>query len=206
MSTTKKYLNFGWTVCLAGSLLLGACNEQVAQTSPAADSVSSAASLKIAYVNLDTLESNYEYFKTKKIEFEKRQQSMQNEVERLARNFQQELTAFQKKVQAGSLTQTEGEAAQKRLAGMQENLERRQQSLGQQLMTEQEAFNLDLQKRLDDFISVFNKDKGYDFILSYVKGGNILFANPNLDITQEVISGMNEMDKGAKNSKVDTSK
>src|SRR5690606_6056358 len=206
MSTTKKYLNFGWTVCLAGSLLLGACNEQVAQTSPAADSVSSAASLKIAYVNLDTLESNYEYFKTKKIEFEKRQQSMQNEVERLARNFQQELTAFQKKVQAGSLTQTEGEAAQKRLAGMQENLERSQPSLGQQLMTEQEAFNLDLQKRLDDFISVFNKDKGYDFILSYVKGGNILFDNPKLDNTQEVISGMNEMDKGAKNNKVDTSK
>lgn len=200
MKPTKKIFPLMITACLSGSLFLSACGDKsgtannTASTNTAA-TTSTANSGKIAYVNLDTLENNYEYFKTKKAEFEKRQKAMQDEVERLARTFQSELTAFQQKAQAGTLSQSEGEAGQRRLAGMQENLEKRQQSLTEQLMKEQEAFNMELQKRLDDFLGSYNKDKGYDYILSYIKGGNILYAQPSLDITADVIAGMNEADK-----------
>lgn len=200
MKPTKKIFPLMITACLSGSLFLSACGDKsgtennTASTNTAA-TTSTANSGKIAYVNLDTLENNYEYFKTKKAEFEKRQKAMQDEVERLARTFQRELTAFQQKAQAGTLSQSEGEAGQRRLAGMQENLEKRQQSLTEQLMKEQEAFNMELQKRLDDFLGSYNKDKGYDYILSYIKGGNILYAQPSLDITADVIAGMNEADK-----------
>ena len=121
---------------------------------------------------------------------------MEAEVERLAQSFQNEYVAFQKKAQAGTLTQAEGEAAQKKLGQMQQNIEGRRQSLQTQLMKEQEIFNKELQKRLDDYLVKYNADKGYDFILSYVKGGNILFANRALDITAEVIKGMNAEDSG----------
>lgn len=151
---------------------------------------------KIAYVNLDTLETKYEYFKLRKAEFEKKTAGMEAEVERLAQSFQNEYIAFQKKAQAGTLTQSEGEAAQKRLGEMQQNIESRRQSLQTQLMKEQEIFNKELQKRLDDYLVKYNTDKGYDFILSYVKGGNILFANKALDITEDVIKGMNTEDTG----------
>ncbi len=200
MKPTKKIFPLMITACLSGSLFLSACGDKsgtannTASTNTAA-TTSTDNSGKIAYVNLDTLENNYEYFKTKKAEFEKRQKAMQDEVERLARTFQSELTAFQQKAQAGTLSQSEGEAGQRRLAGMQENLEKRQQSLTEQLMKEQEAFNMELQKRLDDFLGSYNKDKGYDYILSYIKGGNILYAQPSLDITADVIAGMNEADK-----------
>jgi len=198
MNKSVKLFQVAAIACLSGSLLLTSCGEKTTTTKSTAVTPIDANAPntgKIAFVNLDTLESNYEYFKSKKIAFEKRQKGMQDEVERLARNFQSEVAAFQKKAQAGTLTQTEGEAAQKRLAGMQENLEKRQQSLGEQLMKEQEAFNLELQKRLDDFLVSYNKDKGYDYILSYLKGGNILYANSALDITADVIRGMNEADK-----------
>jgi outer membrane protein len=158
-----------------------------------ADHVSSGS--KVAYVNLDSLETHYEYFKTRKESFEKKQTSMEAELERLAKNLQNEYAGFQRKAQAGTLTQAEGEAAQVKLERMQADIENRRQSLATQLMQEQEEFNKELQTRLDAFLEKYNQDKGYDFILSYIKGGNILFANKDLDITQDIIKGMNEEDK-----------
>ncbi len=183
-------------------LFLASCGDKknTAATKPADKATEAPATTptgKIAYVNLDTLEVKYEYFKSRKAEFEKKTAGMEAEVERLAQSFQNEYAAFQKKAQAGTLTQAEGEAAQKKLGQMQQNIESRRQTLQAQLMKEQETFNKELQKRLDDYLVKYNADKGYDFILSYVKGGNILFANKALDITAEVIKGMNTED-GAK--------
>ncbi|WP_118972495.1 OmpH family outer membrane protein [Taibaiella koreensis] len=187
---------------LAAGFLLASCGDKKATTTSktttsetkAAEAPATAPSGKIAYVNLDTLEIRYEYFKSRKADFEKKTAAMEAEVEKLAQNLQSEYAAFQKKAQAGTLTQAEGEAGQKKLAAMQQNIEGRRQSLGAQLMKEQETFNKELQQRLDNFLVKYNTDKGYDFILSYVKGGNILFANKALDITEEVIKGMNAED------------
>ncbi len=186
---------------IASAALMMSCNntpkDSKTATSPGETSTAAAAtpaSGKIAYVNLDTLEANYKYFRDKKADFEKKTASMEAEIEKLAASLQSEYAAFQKKAQEGTLTQAEGEAGQKKLGQMQQNMESRRQSLANQLMKEQETFNKDLQKRLDDYLAVYNKDKGYDFILSYVKGGNILYANASLDITADVIKGMNEED------------
>ncbi len=190
---------------ITATFLLVSCNNTkdtspVTNTSkPTTTASANPSSGKIAYVNLDTLESKYEYFKAKKAAFEQKQASMEKEIESMGRNLQNELATFQKKAQAGTLTQTEGEAAQKKLAGMQENMERRRQSLGEQLMKEQNDFNQELQKRLDNFLVKFNENKEYDFILSYIKGGSILYANTALDITEEVIQGMNKEDQAKPN-------
>lgn len=185
---------------LSAGLLLASCGDKKGTTAAktpetkAAEAPATAPTGKIAYVNLDTLEVRYDYFKQRKAEFEKKTAAMEGEVEKLAQGLQSEYAAFQKKAQAGTLTQAEGEAGQKKLAAMQQNIESRRQSLGAQLMKEQETFNKELQQRLDNFLVKYNANKGYDFILSYVKGGNILFANKALDITEEVIKGMNAED------------
>jgi outer membrane protein len=151
---------------------------------------------KIAYVDMDTLEAKYDYLKAKKAELEKKTAALDAEVGKMAQNLQNEYAAFQKKAQAGTLTQAEGEAGQKRLGEMQQNIETRRQTLGAQLMKEQEAFTKDLQSRLDAYLLKYNADKGYDYILSYAKGGSILFANKALDITADVIKGMNAESDG----------
>lgn len=151
---------------------------------------------KLAYVNLDTLGAKYEFFKKMKADFEAKSTQMEAEVERLAKNFQNEYTVLQNKAKAGTLSREEGEAAEKKLGQMQQNIEARRQTLGSQLMKEQEAFNEELQKRMDEYLIKYNQTKGYDFIFSYAKGGGILFANPSLDITEDVIHFMNEQDKG----------
>jgi outer membrane protein len=156
---------------------------------------------RLAYVNVDSLEAHYEYLKTKKDEFGKRQSAMEAELQRSGQQLQNQAAAFQQKVQAGGMSQTEGEAQQRKLYQMQQSLETRRQALTEQFLKEQDAFNKEIHDRLDKFLEEYNKDKHYDFILSYTQGSNIMYADKRLDITRDVIKGMNET---AINSATDT--
>lgn len=151
---------------------------------------------RIAYVDIDTFEAHYEYLKTKRADFTKRQESMQAELERSARQLQDNAKAYQQKIQSGTMTQAEGEATEKKLMQMQQSLQLREQSLTEQLLKEKDEFNNSLHEMLENFLSDYNKDKKFDYILSYSQTGSpILFTNKNLDITQDVIDGMNERSK-----------
>ena len=156
---------------------------------------------KIAYVDIDSLEANYEYLKTKKEEFKSRQQQAESELERSAQQMQNEANEIQTKMQAGTLTKPEYEAAQKRFEQMQQSLATRKQALTDQLMKEQDDFNKDLKNKLDSFLAEFNKDKHYDYILSYGNGGSILYSNKGLDITNDLIKGMNDRSKAGTDNK-----
>jgi len=151
---------------------------------------------RIAYVDMDTLQVRYIFLKSKKEELEKKQAAMEAELARSGQVLQNEAVAFQKKAQSGGFTtQAEGEAAQQKLQKMQMDLENKRQTMGAQLMKENEDFTKELQDRLDKYLLKYNKDKKYDYILSYQKGSSILFANPDLNITEDVAKGMNEDDK-----------
>jgi outer membrane protein len=146
---------------------------------------------KIAYVDIDTLEAHYDYFKKKKLEFEVRQKNIDADLEKMANGLRNEVVAFQKKAQNGELTEAQGQAAQQELLKKEQELELKRQNLGGKYMKDQEAFNKEIHDNLHDYIEIFNEEKGYDYILSYSKESSILFANKELDVTQEIIDGMN---------------
>ncbi len=175
------------------------------QTNQPAASVSAPATSgvgKLAYVNIDTLEAKYELLKTKREEFKKRQEEMENELQLSYSQMQNDANEVQKKAQANTLTQSEYEAAQKRLMQMQKSLETRKQSLTDQLMKEQDDFNKDLKTRLDAFIEQYNKDKHYDFIFTYsYAGSSLLYVNKALDITKDVVDGMNATSRSDEKNK-----
>ena len=156
-------------------------------------------SSRVAYVDIDTLEANYEYFKTKKADFTKRQAAIENELQRSAQQLQNQAADFQKKVQSGGFaSQAEMEPAGRKLQQMEQSLNTRRESLAAGLMKDQETFNQDIQDRLDAFLTEYVKGKDIDYVLSYSKSGSILYADKNLDVTQEVIAGMNAAIKEAK--------
>lgn len=148
---------------------------------------------RIAYVDIDTLKAQYEYYKVKKADFETRQKAMSNELERSSRQFEQDYINAERKAQAGTMSQAEYEATGKRLQQMKQSLESREAALTNKLLEEQNEFNKDVMKRLDDFLLEYNKDKQFDYILSYSKElPTIMLVNPALNITADVVAGMNE--------------
>ena len=147
---------------------------------------------KIAYIDIDTLEANYDYFKKRKAEFETRQKNIDSELERGASSLQSEYVSLQNKAQKGELSQAEGEAAQQKLMQKQQELELKRQNLASKFVKDQEIFNKEIHDNLHKYIEEYNEEKGYDYILSYSRDGSILFANKNLDVTQDIIKGMNK--------------
>jgi outer membrane protein len=211
MYLSKSVSNSLLTCGIASAMFFASCDnkkstESAKDTKTTPTATATAPTGKIAYVDMDTLEAKYDYLKAKKAELEKKTAALDAEVGKMAQNLQNEYAAFQKKAQAGTLTQAEGEAGQKRLGEMQQNIETRRQTLGAQLMKEQEAFTKDLQSRLDAYLLKYNANKGYDYILSYAKGGSILFANKALDITADVVKGMNAESSGTSEDSKDATK
>jgi outer membrane protein len=190
---------FGLAVVTA---LFAACTDANKNASgnaaSANESVARTGGCTIAYVNIDSLEANYEYLKTERLKFQQRQDGMKAELERSAQQMRNDYAAAQRKMQAGTMSQAEAQATEKRLMQMQESLKTREDALSVQLMREQEEFNNKLQDQLDKVLAAYNKDKKYDYILSYAKGGSIMFANKSLDITVDVLKAMNEDSKEMK--------
>jgi outer membrane protein len=145
----------------------------------------------IAYIDIDTFEANYNMLKDKKEEFTKRKNSMEAELQRSVRQLENDVRAFQQKAQ--TMSQAEGEAAEKKLVQIQRSLETRKATMEEQFAKDQFEFNQLLHKELDAFLEEYNEDKRFDYILSYQRTNpQIMYVNKDLDITQEVIKGMNE--------------
>jgi outer membrane protein len=194
----KSVLTTIQTLAIAGIVLFAASCQNKQQ--PAAPAVTGA---RIAYINIDTLEEHFELLKQHKEEFRKHKEQMEGELQQSAAQMQAKAQDIQKKAQAQTLTQSEYEAAQKQYMNMQQSLESRNQALTEELMKQQDEMNKDLKKRLDAFLETYNKDKHYDFILSYSKGGGspVMYANKQYEITNDVIAGMNAATKDELNKK-----
>lgn len=176
-------------------------NKPAGTTSAKTNVVNTSNSLKIAYVDIDSFEANYDYLKAKRADFEKRQTAAESELQRSAQQYQSTLQSLQQKAQ--TMTEAEGKAAEKQLMQMQQSLQLREQSLSEEIGKEKESFNKQLQNDLDSFLADYNKDKGYAYILSYSKAINmILYADKDMDITRDVIKGMNERAANKKDASV----
>ena len=71
-----------------------------------------------------------------------------------------------------------------------EELDKLEQRLISELSAKSQKNNVTLHDSINSFLKAYNAEKGYDLIISRV-GDNLLFANKALDITEEVINGLN---------------
>lgn len=74
---------------------------------------------------------------------------------------------------------------------MQQDLQELQERLSMELDQETASYNNALRDSLQSFLKAFNKDKGFKLILSKA-GDNMLLADPTMDITKEVVEGLNK--------------
>lgn len=147
---------------------------------------------KIAYVEVDSLMSQYQFAKDFTIILTRKGENIQNTLGQKEQALQQQAAAMQKKYESGGFGSTqELQAAQQDLSMQQQNLQALGERLSADFATEQAKYNKALRDSLQSFLREYNKSKKYDYILSRA-GDNMLYANPHHDITNEIISGLNK--------------
>ncbi|MDL2231367.1 OmpH family outer membrane protein [Porphyromonadaceae bacterium OttesenSCG-928-L07] len=148
---------------------------------------------KIVYVNTDTLLSNYQLSVELNEAFLKKQEERSTELNMKAKDFDRQAGEFQRKLENnGFFSRERADAARNELIQKQYQLEQLRQEMAEKMMKEQS----DLSKRLIEDITVFlkeyNKEKGYDIVLSTAMYGTVLYAESGFDITNEVVQKLNE--------------
>ena len=144
----------------------------------------------IYFVNSDSLLDNYEFYKSKKAELEKRQEKIKADLKSTGQQLQRDVEKYQQA--ASGMTGEQRQQIEEGLMARQQQLVQQKEELLSQLDEEQAKYSDSLFIRLTSFLKSFNKDKGVHFVLGYQRGGGILFANDSLDITRPVIEGLNK--------------
>ena len=151
----------------------------------------------VVYVNSDSLLSNYDYFKDLKTKFEDKSKKTQADLNSKGVAFQQEVAAYQKN--AATLSADQRASTEQRLARKQQELSSYNQNASNALANEEAGENEKLYNKVSDFLKVHAKAKGYKLVLTYSKSNpTVLFADDALDVTKEVVSGLNDAYKTEK--------
>lgn len=146
---------------------------------------------KIVFVNSDSLLNKYEYFKVLTNKMESKGKAAEADLKAKGQAFQKEMQQYQ--AQANSMTAEERARTEERLARRQQELQAYQQNAGAAFQNEQAKEQEALYNKVADYLKEYAKNKGYKMVLKYQKGtGDILFADESLDVTSEVIKGLNE--------------
>lgn len=187
----KKIIRSATVVALM-SLVVASCNKQAPKVEEKSASTNTAnAGMKIAYIEVDSIMSQYKFCKEYSLILEKKSQNIQNTVNAKGRSLQAAAAKFQQDIQNNKYTQQQAEAVQAGLQKQNADLQALQQRLGAEFQAETEKFNKALRDSIQHYLAVYNKDKKFSLILSKA-GDNILYADKTYDITNEVIAGLNK--------------
>lgn len=187
----KKLIRSAAVVALM-SLVVASCNKQAPKVEEKSASINTAnAGMKIAYIEVDSIMSQYKFCKEYSLILEKKSQNIQNTVNAKGRSLQAAAAKFQQDIQNNKYTQQQAEAVQAGLQKQNADLQALQQRLGAEFQAETEKFNRALRDSIQHYLAVYNKDKKFSLILSKA-GDNILYADKTYDITNEVIAGLNK--------------
>ncbi len=172
---------------------LTACN-QGAQ--PAAESAAPAEAStltgRIAYVNIDSLVSGYNLAIDLQAAFEQKAQKLDTDLSSKSRSLERGIADYEEKITKGLVTRSQAAELEEKLTKQQNDFIAQRDQAMQQLSEEEAVMQNQIFYGISDYIKEYNKTAGYDMIMTTSITGPILDANAELDITAEILKGIND--------------
>jgi len=195
------------TVASLAAFAITSCNQSQPQMATKTDSGKGdvPSTIKIAYVEVDSIMSQYKFCKDYSLILQKKGQNIQNTLAGKQQQLQNAAANFQQKVQQNAYTREQAKAIQAGLQRQNNDLQALNQRLSTEFQAETDKYNKALRDSIQHFLTSYNKDKKYTLILSKA-GDNLLYADKALDITNDVIAGLNKAYKPTAETKAATAK
>jgi outer membrane protein len=157
--------------------------------------------LKIAYIDSDTLLAKYQYALDLQEELNKYKEAQE-------KSYQQQITQFQKDYQTylqtgENMTLSQQQATEAELKQRSEKLSTLEAELTQKVLQKQMDANIELLNRIFAFVREYNAaNQQFDIIMRKTFNDSpTMYMNPAMDITDEIIEGLNEEYKSVKGKK-----
>ncbi|MFI5219308.1 MAG: OmpH family outer membrane protein [Bacteroidia bacterium] len=144
----------------------------------------------IVYLNSDSLLDNYPYFIRLKNSLENKQDSIEIILKGRGRTLENEIKQYQET--GAGMTEQQRQTTEESLGRKQQEFMKYKEDMTDELAQEEGKLNDSLHHHLTDVLKKFNRNKNYQFILGFQKGGGILLANDSLNITSLVLEELNK--------------
>ena len=157
----------------------------------------------IVYVDLDRILMEYDMANDLRSVVETKVQNIQAEINRKGQKLEKDVTAFQEKIEKGLLTRSVAEAQGQKLQQQELEFNNYAGQKQQEIQEEQMVMMNQLGDAIKTFLEKYNAEKQYAMILSNQAGAPVVTADPALDITDDVLAGLNEEYIKTKNQKAE---
>ena len=187
----KKYFTF--MAFAAATVFFAACGaKKEEETTNETAQPEETVGLKIAYVELDTLMSQYQLYKDYSEVLTRKGNNIQKTLAQKQRALESHAASVQKKYESNEFTtRDELERAQASIDKEQRDLAELADRLQNEFAIEQARINEEARDSIQSFLKRYNKTKKYDYVM--VKAGdNLLIANPKYNITNDIVKGLNK--------------
>jgi outer membrane protein len=155
----------------------------------------------IYFVQIDSVISQYDMAKDLSGELQSKYNASETEFQSKQKAYQNDVNDYQYKAQRGLITRSEAQQTEQDLYAKQQNLVKLQQDLSQDLSEKQSVMNRQVINAIMEYLKKNSAELNYKYVLGTSFGGNILYANDSLDITRNIVTGLNEEYKTTKQDK-----
>lgn len=149
---------------------------------------------KMAYFEMDSVAANFELVKELKAEMQKKEESINAEMQKLSDNLQQKYNYYQQQANTGLMNEKQSEIAGREMRSLDEQLKNRKQALdadyGDFVMRRQN----EIKSKIETFLQEYNRSHQYSYIVSYEQG-LFYYKDSAYNINNDLIKGLNEQYK-----------
>ena len=178
-------------VALASIVLLFTNNGKGSSKEASSERGTAAPSGEIVYIQLDSLVINYDMYNDLMSAFQSKAQSAQEDLEKKGRKLESDGKAFENQINKGLLTRSSAEQQQANLLQRQEELQNEAAQKQAELQEEEYVLNNRVMDAIQTYIKEYNRTHNYSMILTSSASSVVIDADPSLDITKEIIEGLN---------------
>ena len=148
----------------------------------------------IVYFNLDRILDEYDMANDLRSVVETKVGSIQQEINRRGSKLEKDVKAFQDKIDKGLLTRSVAEVQGQKLQEQQNSFQQYAAQKQQEMAEEQQVMLNQIADAIKTFLGEYNAEKKYAMIISTqgsVLPAPVACANPELDITDDILQGLN---------------
>ena len=146
----------------------------------------------IVYIDLDRILMEYDMANDLRSVVETKVQNIQAEVNRRGKKLENDVVEFQNKIDKGLLTRTNAEVQSQKLQQQEIEFNNYAAQKQQEINEEQVVMMNQLGDAIQTYLTKYNEEKQYAMILTNSGGAPVITADASLDITEDVLAGLNE--------------
>ncbi|MDR0754809.1 MAG: OmpH family outer membrane protein [Prevotellaceae bacterium] len=146
----------------------------------------------IVFVRMDSIINSFDMYHELRKSYEDDVTKADTDLRTKASAFEKDVNAFREKSDKGLITRSQAEQEQGRLIQRQQRLEEEQNKIRNELAEKEIVLLNQIQNAIMVYVKKYNEEKGYSMIISSSGNSTVLYGNPGLDITADIIKGINE--------------